>query len=514
MTQTANYGLNKRGLGARLPSGEYSTNLDRIDAEIKHRADEIAAETLARQTAITDLQTQIALDTTAAITTHTSDPNAHHPADLTGIDAIPNSVTMAGEGTLLGLKNGSSDDPTQAKWVLRDADGVTLAWLDASGKLYVKELQVDGPVTSAGTVEIDLDAIITNDLQVDGNTTLGDNASVDTLTVKAIATFMANIEARGTFALSDGAGNTIHFTRQSDGRLMLNSGLILLGNQLDLSAGRLRWSGSRLEYSNDGGLSWKGLGEIEDSSTNGRYMTNVLLSYVEPGVYEFPTAFVSGTELVHVNTTTKARGAHYGIITLAGTIMVVFDVDHIPDESALVTASYQLPGSTSNADKMADSDSPGDFYQAGSSPGAHRLRITNAQGDFEPEDMPAAALTLLYRLTLSGAWVQGATAGGWIATTPPEGLVVERLVATCRSPGDGDTQIQLAAGPAGTPPVSVMGANVLTISSAGGPWQYQAYDFPTPLEVPGNQLLTVDLPFVAGTGQQDLTIEVWGYRRV
>lgn len=138
-----------------------------------------------------------------AVAAHNVDDTAHAGSNLDLGMITATSVETASAGESLTVRANVADLDDVRKIVLRDKSGVARLYGDALGNFTCENLTINGSSTIVETTTLSQTAILTADLQVAGNTTLGDNNLVDSLVVNCVtSTVNGNLTINGGIALT------------------------------------------------------------------------------------------------------------------------------------------------------------------------------------------------------------------------------------------------------------------------------------------------------------------------
>jgi hypothetical protein len=145
----------------------------------------------------------------AAVAAHNDSDAAHAGDNLNLGNITATSVNQSATGIAHTIRSHASDVDAQVKWEVKDRSGVSRIKATTAGKIECDEIVARISTVIENKV-IQQDAVVTQNLKVDGNTILGDNASVDTLTLNvASATLNGDLILTGAHGIQLGAGGTV-----------------------------------------------------------------------------------------------------------------------------------------------------------------------------------------------------------------------------------------------------------------------------------------------------------------
>lgn len=153
---------------------------------------------------------------TEKVTTHSSSDDAHKNANLTLGNVSAKSVTVTEANGKLEVKANASDTPTSHKVIVKDQSGAVVASISADGIVTAKKLVAEvQEIKEVSTVK--QKAVMTSQLEVQGNTTLGDDAATDTLVVNTVSsTFAGAVSIGGELSTSGNINGVSIQTLNSD----------------------------------------------------------------------------------------------------------------------------------------------------------------------------------------------------------------------------------------------------------------------------------------------------------
>lgn len=122
---------------------------------------------------------------TQKISDHSTSDAAHENANLRLGNITAKGVSVTEKAGVVQIRAHAEDSPTLQKFQVKDNSGLTVASIDASGTLHAKKIVVDVQEVKETQVTKNK-STVTSQLEVQGNTILGDDASADTLVVNTI----------------------------------------------------------------------------------------------------------------------------------------------------------------------------------------------------------------------------------------------------------------------------------------------------------------------------------------
>jgi hypothetical protein len=134
----------------------------------------------------------------AAVAVHNGLATAHQGQDLQLGDISVVSILADTVGIKHTIRSHPSDAANAIKSEVKDSSGVSKFSIDASGSVVCHDLVVNGTQTVVETTTLSQAAVATDNLTVNGDTTLGDNNLSDLLTVNCLtSTFNGTIDVLG-----------------------------------------------------------------------------------------------------------------------------------------------------------------------------------------------------------------------------------------------------------------------------------------------------------------------------
>ena len=139
---------------------------------------------------------------TEKISNHSSSGEAHRDANLTLGRITAKNVLVTEQGGTLEVKAHASDAATSNKLIIKDQSGAIVASIAADGTVSAKKIVAETQeIKEVSTTKHK--AVMTSQLEVQGNTTLGDDANTDILTVNAVtSTFGGSVNIAGALTVT------------------------------------------------------------------------------------------------------------------------------------------------------------------------------------------------------------------------------------------------------------------------------------------------------------------------
>lgn len=138
---------------------------------------------------------------------HELDDTAHAGGNLDLGDITSRSLLIDDNGTSITVRAKPGEVAGTNKIAMKDSSGVPRFTVDESGNVACHDLVVSGTQTVVETTTLSQDTVATTDLTVNGNTTLGNNALVDLLTVNCLTSVFQNDVVIGGGLILDGTIN-------------------------------------------------------------------------------------------------------------------------------------------------------------------------------------------------------------------------------------------------------------------------------------------------------------------
>lgn len=152
----------------------------------------------------------------AAVAAHNNSDSAHAGDNLNLGNITATSINQSAAGIAQTIRSNASDADAQVKWEIKDRSGVSKIKATTAGKIECDEIVARVSTVIENKV-INQDAIVTEDLRVDGNVILGNNNTVDTLVANvASATFNGDLIITGNNGIQLDAGATVDGVDVSD----------------------------------------------------------------------------------------------------------------------------------------------------------------------------------------------------------------------------------------------------------------------------------------------------------
>jgi len=145
---------------------------------------------------------------TAAIATHSANNSAHTNGNLNLGDITAKSINQTVAGVSHTIRSNASDVDSQIKFEVKDRSGISKVYVTTNGEIVADKITTRVHEVIE-TTTLTQDAVATSNLQVNGNTILGNDNAVDVFTANvSLATFNGDVDISGTNGLT--VGGTIN----------------------------------------------------------------------------------------------------------------------------------------------------------------------------------------------------------------------------------------------------------------------------------------------------------------